>query len=418
MPSLSDKLKSLGVHVGPGEITPPPPKKQALLDEVLGGSLEQTAHGEVYLIQSLYPPHFQVGQKSLLASPALALLAAWSGEPRIKDYNLESFAFLDTETTGLFGGTGTYTFLIGVGRFVAEQFVLTQFFMRDPSDEPAILIALEELLSSCQSLVTFNGKAFDLPLLKTRFITRGWRNPLADFAHLDLLHLARRLWKDRLPSRTLGNLEVQILGVRRTAEDIPGWMIPEIYFEYLRSGDPLPLKNVIYHNAMDVLSLASLFVHSSWLLADPLDGKVQEGSDLIAMAKLFENLGDLDMAIELYRRGIESNAPEEALVAALSRLASIHKRRGNFEQAELFWQAAASHNDISAFVELAKYYEHHVQDYDQALKWTSSALMLVRSPRANPSLGMLWEQELIHRLERISKKLQASARRSEHNEHD
>jgi uncharacterized protein YprB with RNaseH-like and TPR domain len=418
MPTLSDKLKSLGVKVGPGEITPPVPKKPDLLDQVLGGSLEHTPHGDVYLIKSVYPSGYQSGQESLFASPALALLAAWSGDERIKDYNLESFAFLDTETTGLFGGTGTYTFLIGVGHYEADQFLLTQFFMRDPSDEPAILIALEELLSAYKSLVTFNGKAFDIPLLKTRFITRGWRNPLVDFAHLDLLHLARRLWKDRLPSRTLGNLEVQILGITRTTEDIPGWMIPEIYFEFLRSGDPQPLKNVIYHNAMDVLSLASLFVHSSWILADPLDGKIQDASDLIAMAKLFENIGDPEMAIELYRRGIESIAPEDALISALSRLASIHKRRGEFQQAELCWQAAASHHDISAFVELAKYYEHHVQDYAQALQWTSSALMLVQGTQHNTYLRMTWEKELTHRLERISKKAQIPSRRSTRSEHD
>jgi uncharacterized protein YprB with RNaseH-like and TPR domain len=418
MPSLSDKLKSLGVKIGPQDITPPRSRKPESLDEVLGGSLEQTPHGEIYLIKSVYPPGYQYGQTSLFATPALPLLAAWSGDERIKNYSLESFAFLDTETTGLFGGTGTYTFLIGVGRFEADHFHLTQFFMRDPADEPAILIALEELLGNCQSLVTYNGKAFDIPLLRTRYITQGWRNPLADFAHLDLLHLARRLWKDRLPSRTLGNLEVQILGISRTAEDIPGWMIPEIYFEYLRSGDPQPLKNVIYHNAMDVLSLASLFVHSSWILAEPLEGRVQDGIDLIAMAKLFENLGELDKAIELYQRGLESNTPEDTQINALSRMASIHKRRGDFQLAVICWQNAASHHDLSACIELAKYYEHQVQDYNQALQWTTSALSIIQESHHNPYERVTWERDLSHRIERISKKSQAASRRSKHGEHD
>jgi uncharacterized protein len=418
MPSLSDKLKSLGVKIGPQDIVPPAPKKPELLDQVLGGSLEQTPNGEIYLIKSVYPSGYQYGQTSLFAAPALSLLAAWSGDERIKNYTLESFAFLDTETTGLFGGTGTYTFLIGVGRYKGDQFHLTQFFMRDPTDEPAILIALEQSLGACESLVTFNGKAFDIPLLKTRFITRGWRNPLTDFAHLDLLHLARRLWKDRLPSRTLGNLEVQILGITRTAEDIPGWMIPEIYFEFLRSGDPHPLKNVVYHNAMDVLSLASLFVHSSWILADPLDGKIQDSIDLIAMAKLLENIGDLDRSIELYRRGIDGNPPEDILINALSRLASIYKRRGEFQQAEIFWQNAASHHDLSAFIELAKYYEHHVQDYDQALQWTSSALLMIQASHHTTYEQMTWEKELTHRLERIARKAQAFSKQSNRSQHE
>jgi tetratricopeptide (TPR) repeat protein len=216
----------------------------------------------------------------------------------------------------------------------------------------------------------------------------------------------------------LGNLEVQILGITRTAEDIPGWMIPEIYFEFLRTGDPLPLKNVVYHNAMDVLSLGSLFVHSSWILADPLDGKIQESTDLIAMAKLFENIGDLDMAIKLYHRGIDGQAPEDIIINALSRLASIYKHRGEYEQAEICWQSAASHHDVSAFIELAKYYEHHVQDYDRALHWTSSALRLIQKSHQNSYEQNAWEKELSHRFERISRKSQASSGRKKRDEHD
>jgi len=418
MPSLSDKLKSLGVKIGTHDIDPLRSNKPGSLDQVLGGSVYQTLNGEIYLIESIYPSDYQYGQTSLFASPALSLLAAWSGDDRITSYTLESFAFLDTETTGLSGGTGTYTFLIGVGRFEADQFHLTQFFMRDPTDEPAILIALEGLLATCQALVTFNGKAFDIPLLKTRYITQGWRNPLVDFAHLDLLHLARRLWKDRLPSRTLGNLEAQILGITRTADDIPGWMIPEIYFEYLRSGDPHPLKNVIYHNAMDVLSLASLFVHSSWILAEPLGDRVQDGTDLIAMAKLFENLGNLDLAIELYRRGIEKSTPEEIQIIALSRLAAIYKRRGEYHFAITCWQNAASLRDISAYIELAKYYEHHIQDYDQALQWTSSAFMLIQESHRNSYERMSWEKDLNHRMERITRKIEALSRNLKRDSYD
>ncbi len=418
MPSLSDKLKSLGVKIGPHDIDPPRAKKPESLEQVLGGSVEQTPNGEIFLIQSIYPSDYQYGQTSLFAPPALALLAAWSGDDRITNYALESFAFLDTETTGLSGGTGTYTFLIGVGRYEADQFHLTQFFMRDPTDEPAILIALEGLLATCQALVTFNGKAFDIPLLKTRYITQGWRNPLTDFAHLDLLHLARRLWKDRLPSRTLGNLEAQILGITRTTEDIPGWMIPEIYFEFLRSGDPHPLKNVVYHNAMDVLSLASLFVHSSWILAEPLGDRIQDGTDLIAMAKLFENLGDLDLAIELYRRGMEKSTPEAIQLNALSRLAAIHKRRGEFNHAITYWQNAASHRDITAYIELAKFYEHHTQDYDQALQWTSSAFMLIQESHLSSYERMNWEKELNHRIERITRKIEAISRDSKRDRDD
>lgn len=418
MPSLSDKLKSLGVKIGAHELDTQRSRKAESLELVLGGAVENTPHGEIYRIQSIYPSDYQYGGANLFAPPALPLLAAWSGDDRIKDYPLDSFVFLDTETTGLSGGTGTYTFLIGVGSFEGQQFNLTQFLMRDPSEEPAILIALESLLARCQALVTFNGKAFDIPLLKTRYITQGWRNPLADYTHLDLLHLARRLWKDRLPSRTLGNLEAQILGITRTGEDIPGWMIPEIYFEFLRSGDPYPLKNVLYHNAMDVLSLASLFVHSSWILSEPLDGRVQDSTDLIALAKLFENLGDHEKAITLYRRGMENSAAVEIKIGALSRLASIYKRRGEFHLAITCWQDASSHGDITASIELAKYYEHHIRDYQLALKWASVALTLLNNSHRYPYERMTLEREIHHRIERISRKIQGTSNQLERIRHD
>ncbi len=191
------------------------------------------------------------------------MLAEWAREPRLAELAPADFAFLDTETTGLSGGTGTYAFLVGVARFEDEGLHLAQFFMRDPSEEPGLLAALEEFLAPCQALVTFNGKAFDAPLLLTRYLCHGWQPPFQGLAHVDLLHLARRLWRDRLPSRTLTMLEAHILGAGRSEEDIPGWLIPEMYFTYLQTGDPTPLKSVFYHNAMDVISLVALMEHMS-----------------------------------------------------------------------------------------------------------------------------------------------------------
>jgi uncharacterized protein YprB with RNaseH-like and TPR domain len=145
----------------------------------------------------------------------LGIIAQWAREPRLAEVEPDTFAFLDTETTGLAGGTGTYAFLVGVGRYDGEDFHLAQFFMRDPAEEPALLWALTDFLGPCQALVTFNGKAFDVPLLNARYITNGETPSLTSTAHLDLLPLARRLWRDRLPSRALGYLEEHILGLTR-----------------------------------------------------------------------------------------------------------------------------------------------------------------------------------------------------------
>ena len=299
MPSLSDKLKALGVQVGADDLPPARPRNPYSIDRVLDGRSLDTPQGQTYVVEARYPPDYLQGQKPIRITAPLHVIAEWAGERRLRDYAPGSFAFLDTETTGLQGGAGTYAFLIGVGRFDGEEFQLAQFFMRDPVEEPAQLSALEEFIAPCDALVTFNGKAFDLPLLWSRYIVQGWRPPFAETAHVDLLHLARRLWRDRLPNRSLGSLEVEILGAARTNEDVPGWQIPQMYFDYLRSGDARPLKSVFYHNAVDVVSMAALFNHMAAVLADPLGGQVDDGIDVVAMAKLFESMGDLDRATHL-----------------------------------------------------------------------------------------------------------------------
>jgi tetratricopeptide (TPR) repeat protein len=240
----------------------------------------------------------------------------------------------------------------------------------------------------------------------------GLRSPLPDLAHVDLLHLARRLWRDRLPSRTLGNLEVQILGTLRSEQDIPGWMIPQIYFDYLRSRDPAPLKNVFYHNAMDVLSLAALLNHSAGLLSDPLSLGGAYAIDLIALAKLFEDLGDLDRATLLYIHGLEhedalqERIPAAVLLQALQRLALIRKRQNDLPAAIHLWEQAALHHHLEAHVELAKCYEHQLRDFEQAIQWTEAAMRLIEleSP-FDAYQRRQWMLALERRLERLRQKL-------------
>lgn len=440
MPSLSDKLKSLGVKVGARDLQPqvpiwpippdrpaPPADPLALpgapveqLEQVLSGHRQFNAQGETFVVDTRYPLDYQHGASRLITSAQIRLLSAWAGDARLSDLDGQSFAYLDTETTGLSGGTGTYAFLIGVARYEAGEFHLAQFFMRDPAEEPAQLLALEEFLAPCQAIVTFNGKSFDIPLLNTRYLNHGWRTPFLNISHYDLLHLARRLWKNRLPSRTLGSLEVQILGAGRSEEDIPGWAIPQMYFDYLRSGDPTPLKNIFYHNAMDVVSLAALFNHLADLLADPLHAAIQHGVDLLALAHLYEDLGEIDAAIQLYLKGLsyEDNtestiAPEfrlsrTALLEGIDRLAAIHKRREEFPAALSLWEKAARYQHLDAHVELSKYYEHRQRNYPEALLWVSSALEIVNSPGFPRYERATWLNELEPRQARLARKLSRS----------
>ncbi len=406
MPSLSDKLKSLGVQLGARDLSPPQPRRDVYaIEQVISGQFQPTPHGEVFVVETWYGSDYRHGRIDLQISASLKTVAECAAEARIATATSASFAFLDTETTGLAGGTGTYAFLIGVGRYEAEQFRLTQFFMRDPLEEPAQLAALTGFLQPCEVLVTFNGKAFDVPLLNTRYITNGELSPLTTLTQLDLLPLARRLWRDRLPSRALGQLEIHILQAARTQEDVPGWLIPSVYFDYLRSGDARPLKGIFYHNAMDILAMAGLLNHVSQVLEDPLNGRVEHSLDLVALAKLFEALGQLERAIQLYQQGLTLDLPEENYWDTLQRLSFIHKRQGNWIAATELWQQAAEGRQIYAHVELAKYFEHQARDYHQATHWTQTALHLINSPNYPRSRRRQWHSELKHRLTRLQRKM-------------
>lgn len=424
MPSLSDQLKALGVKIGTREVPPPAPPVAAAqpLERLIPGRILETAGGPAYVVEKIYPLVYRQEAPStgllseagrpweLHLSAPLDAVAAWAGQPRVAQADLRTFAFLDIETTGLAGGTGTYAFLVGVGRYIGEEYHLAQFFLRDPSEEPAQLLALESFLAPCEVLVTFNGKSFDAPLLNTRYLAQGWRSPVPDLAPLDLLHLARRLWRDRLPSRTLGTLEEQILGARRSGEDIPGWMVPQMYFDYLHTGDATPLLGVFYHNAMDVLSMAALLNHMAHLLDDPLHAQGVHDLDWPALGRLFDDLGRGDTAIELYRLALEGDLPPEHRADTQKRLAQLHKRRGELEHAMALWQTAAEARQVYACIELAKTCEHERRDPGEALRWTEQALLCLEVlPRYE---RLAWEEDLERRKGRLLRKLAGASPRA------
>ena len=404
--SLAEKLKSLGVKVGAAEIRPPAPKATSSvpIEEVVDGRWLATRRGDTFVFEQTFSPDYRHGIAPLCSSAPLLLIANWANDSRIHDLPLSAFAFLDTETSGLAGGTGTYAFMVGVGRFEGETFNLAQFFMRDPSEEAGLLEALADYLSPCKALVTFNGKAFDAPLLAARYTLHATPSPFADFAHLDLLPLARRLWRDRLPSRALKYLEENVLNASRTVEEVPGYEIPYIYFDYLRTADAAPLKGVFYHNAMDVVAMAALLSHITHMLADPLHESIEHGLDRIALAKLFEALGKWDEAARLYERGLEQQLPETDFWQAVKRLSILQRRRGDLESAAQLWAKAADDGHVYAHVELAKYYEHRLRDHAAALEWTRKAIERVGELDIPRYEYNHWMTELEHRRERLEGK--------------
>jgi uncharacterized protein YprB with RNaseH-like and TPR domain len=402
-PSIADKLKLLGVKKGNTLPAPSKPDPHSI-DSVVAGSFVPTPRGDVFVAEQTYPSGHVYGSSPIISAFPLSCVSQWANDTQLSTLPLSRFAFLDTETSGLSGGTGTYAFLVGVARFVDNTFAVQQFFMRDPAEEPALLEGLAKFLAPCEALVTFNGRAFDAPLLTTRYKLHQIPVPYKDYPHLDLLPLARRLWRDRLESRALKYLEEHVLGLTRSSEEVPGYEIPFLYFDYLRTGDARPLGGVFYHNAMDVIAMAALLAHMNDMLESPFEGKVQHGLDFVALGKLFEDLGHWDQSARLFERGLESGLDEADFGVAVRRLSILQKRRGDLEEAVRLWEESARRGHLYAFIELAKHYEHKQRDVKSAMKWTKSALKHVEKADMPAYMRKHWVDEIEHRMERLKRK--------------
>lgn len=414
MPSLSDKLRSLGVKVGI-EPTETQPKNQKLdptrsyLENQLGGTWVTTERGEAFYVETIYAWDHVHGNIPIAYNDPLRVMSKVAKDEKIATMSYRDLAFLDTETSGLSGGTGTYAFMIGVGRFIDQKYVLRLYFMPDPSMEAAMLRALSDFLAPCKALVTFNGKAFDAPLLRTRYILNNEINPMDGFSHIDLLTLARKLWRARLPSRTLKYLEEEILGVFRTSEEVPGYEIPWMYFDYLRDRDIEPLKGVFYHNTLDVVSMVTLLNLFNAILEDPHGENLSHGQDIIGLARVFEDLGQWEDAARLYERGLAEHIPEEDFFQAVRRLSTLRKRRGDLDLAEKLWNDAAEQGHLYAFIELAKLYEHRHKDPMIALTWVERCVTVVDMKELPAYEVVYWREEINKRRERLERKMNRSA---------
>ena len=339
----------------------------------------ETALGKHYETETLYPRHKYHGSADIgaLADMPADLLATLSNGA-VAGVPPSEWAFLDTETTGLAGGTGTCAFLVGVGRITPEGFRVRQFFMRDYGEEASSLDALTRHLEPFRVLITYNGRTFDQPLLETRYRMNRARPPFARFEHVDLLYGARRLWKLRFDSCRLMDLENNILGVERHG-DAPGALIPYLYFEYLRTQKMDRLIPVFQHNATDILSLACLTAIVPLAFNDPSKAPLQHGAEMAALGRWLREAGELDQACALFRRAIDTGLRDHLVFRTLWDLAALERKREQPASALEIWNdLAGSRNpfQIKAHEELAKHYEHEAKDYPRALELTRAALEL------------------------------------------
>ena len=374
--SLTDKLKRMGVQVGVEKPLTKAAGKHKDIRELLPGHEIQTIYGSLFSARYTYPLSYQHGNQSIVPNQSIEKIALWAKSDAPESTELRNLIFLDTETTGLSGGTGTMAFMVGAARFVGDELVLEQFFVRNPAEETAMVAALAEFCSGMQGVVTYNGKSFDIPILNTRFILNGMRSPFVELPHFDLLHLTRKVWRARLEQCRLGDIEHQILGLERDANEIPGYLVPEYYNQYLRDGNAEPLLGVFYHNEVDVVSLAALFAYFCDLLGDPKAWQSSEIKDLTSVGRLIEAMGDSTLAEAIYDRGYETDSPKEHRLELLLRKAMLHKRNAQLDLAVKLWEEASELGSLEALLELAKYHEHINKKPEIALEVCTRALTL------------------------------------------
>lgn len=354
----------------------------------------------VYLCEhsiSLSSRHGKVSLQNV--RDAIKTLAPWGAA--------EEATLLDVETTGLAGGTGTYAFMAGVGTIEGEVLIVRQLFLTSPQYESSWLYHLRRVIPKEVGFVTYNGKRFDIPLLEGRFILNRLPFPERVRGHLDLLHLARSFWRGVFPSCSLGDVERYALGVERESQDIPGWLIPELYHAFLTDGDASRLSGVFYHNYMDIVSLAALKGKLASLLEG--HGKPHEG---LKAGDLWASKGSQEKAFALWRKAMEEMTRADE---PLKRLAYAHKSAGRYEEAASLFEELLQlePRSIECLVELSKVYEHHLKDLDLALAYARRALQALMELR--PLVWNFKEERaaLLHRVKRIEEKC---ARRKRHKE--
>lgn len=353
------------------------------VEEWLPGEEVHTAAGRHYETTRFWDRHRRHGSIgiSTLAELPNDLLEAVS-EGTVPASPPHRWAYLDTETTGLAGGAGTYAFLIGLGYVTERGFRLKQYFLREPGEEASALLALEEDLKAFDVLVTYNGKAYDQPLLETRFRLSRLKPPFTRMAHMDLLYGARRLWKLRFDSCRLMELEAQILGVEREG-DVAGELIPYLYFEYLRKREIARLVPIFHHNAIDILSLACLTAIVPYAFRDPAEARLAHGAEMVGVARWMRKAGRHEEALRWMRQALTRRIPDTLLFRTLWDIAQMERKLGREDAAlAVYAELARTRNPhrMQALEELAKHYEHRERNYAMALEFAREALGLSRTP--------------------------------------
>ncbi len=370
-------------------------------------SFEPQSREPLQFFQASYPLDKKYGRIQLASGMKISgnILSCLSRDPSFQELDLATALFVDLETTGLSGGTGVVPFLVGVGYYRDNKFHVSQYFLGDLAEEERMIDELGQFFREMnfQSVVTFNGKSFDLPLLETRFIL--YRKPflLSELPHLDFLFPARSLWRHKHESCRLFHLAREVVEADR-AEDIPSAEIPWRYFQYLQTGNFTLVEPILYHNKEDILSLLGVVAAGAMILEENEETCLSDAMDFFGAGKVLEKTGDLDKSIRYFEKALNGSLSDEVSLEARRRLSLYFKRNGEWEKAVPLWQEMVSSHNINrhhlfSFRELAMYFEHKLKKYEEALRVAEEGLVC--------SLGIsgYFEKDFRKRLERLKTKI-------------
>lgn len=312
-------------------------------------------------------------------------------------FGSDKLVFIDTETTGL--GAGSCPFLVGVAYYENDRLLLEQLFMRDLDDEEALLGYLVNRYSD-MTVVSFNGKSFDIPLIKSRCVINSISTDRFALKQIDLLHLSRRIWKKRLESCRLGAIEEEILKFVRS-NDINGSLIPELYKKYLVTGSPMDIIQIMSHNESDIVSMTVLLARLLRIESDPVN-QLDNITDIMHLGEYYFNQKQYEKASKCLEAVIHTPTAPITLYTAMKYLSLISKRNKDWNQAVYYWHKMdrMSIGAIFPLIELAKYYEHITGDTEKALMCTKKASL---SAQKTQNKAMLAEIKI--RETRLSRKL-------------
>jgi uncharacterized protein YprB with RNaseH-like and TPR domain len=388
--------------------------------EVLGGRVVSNSFGRALVVDRRYESDRfhgtrRVGECCVDDDDSLRLLDPGLPPP---DGDRERMLFVDLETTGLSGGAGTVAFLVGCGWFDMGAFQVRQFLLTSHASERALLDAVAECFDEAALLVTYNGKTFDVPVMETRWMFHRMRMPLESVRHFDMLHPARRLWRDREGTSIdaeggcrLGTLERVLCDVTRVG-DVPGMDIPSRYFQFLRSGDARPLEPVLEHNRLDLISLAAVAAHAVQLVEEG-GARCRDAAEALALGKVYERAGCIERALEVFRRAAEDpSAHVDVRAEAMYRIGLRLRRGRRFGEAAECWrgllelkQARVGRRSTLlaplrqyAVEALAIHHEHRDRDYECA---KGLALQLLEETDDRPAKV----EATRHRIARLDRKI-------------